>query len=120
MVPIEPEYSSHNTEEEPWRIVRLIRTDGRVRELLRIITGEVDEGEGSEGERIFTHHVRRLHDDRGTLGVHVSTALAETGWLAVLALALARAWDGEDEGDVEFLVEGETIPWPLKSILIEP
>jgi len=120
MVPIEPEYSSHNTEDEPWRIVRLIRTDGRVRELLRIITTEVDDGEGSEGERIWTRHVRRLHDDRGTLCAHVSAALEASGWLAVIALALARAWDGEDEGEVDFIVEDEPIPWPLKSILIAP
>ena len=120
MVPIEPAYTAYNTEDEPWRIARLIRTDGRVRELLRIVTAEVVEGEGSLGERIWTRHVRRLHDERGTLHAHVSAALGSSGWLSVIALALARAWDGEDEGEVEFLVEGETIPWPIESILLEP
>ena len=120
MVPIEPEYSAHNMEEEPWRIARLIRTDGRVRELLRILTAEVPDGEGSLGERIWTRHVRRLHDDRGRLCAHVTASLGSSGWLPVLALALARAWDGEDEAEVDFIVEGETIPWPLDSILIEP
>ncbi len=37
-----------------------------------------------------------------------------------MALALARAWDGEDEGEVEFLVEGEPIPWPVEAILPAP
>lgn len=120
MVPIEPEYSAYNPGEEPWRIARLIRTDGRVREILRILTTEVPDGEGSEGERIWARHVRRLHDERGTLCAHVSASLGASGWLPVIALALARAWDGEDEGEVDFIVEGETIPWPLKSILIEP
>lgn len=120
MVPIEPSYTAYNADEEPWRIARLIRTDGRVRELLRIITAEVVEGEGTVGERIWASHVRRLHDERGTLCAHASAALGSSGWLPVIALALARAWDGEDEGEVDFIVEGETIPWPLDAILTEP
>lgn len=120
MVPIEPVFSAHNTEEEPWRIRRLVRTDGRVRELLRILTPDADEAEGSLGERVWAAHVARLHDERGTLQAHVSAGLGASGWLAVMALALARAWDGEDEGEVEFLVEGETIPWPVEAILPSP
>ncbi|MDB5373370.1 MAG: hypothetical protein JWP04_2012 [Belnapia sp.] len=120
MVPIEPSYTAYNADEEPWRLARLIRTDGRVRELLRIITAEVAEGEGTVGERLWTSHVSRLHDERGTLCAHVSAALGGSGWLPVIALALSRAWDGEDEGEVDFIVEGETIPWPLESILMDP
>jgi hypothetical protein len=120
MVPIEPEFSAYNTDEEPWRIARLIRTDGRVRELLRILTPEAAETEGSLGERIWTGHVMRLHDERGTVQAHVSAALGASGWLSVIALALARAWDGEDEAEVEFLVEGESIPWPVEAILPAP
>lgn len=120
MVPIEPEYTAYNTSDEPWRIARLIRTDGRVREILRIITAEVAEGEGTMGERIWARHVMRLHDERGTLNAHVTAALGASSWLPVIGLALARAWDGEDEGEVDFIVEGETIPWPLESILMEP
>ncbi|GGC53514.1 hypothetical protein GCM10011504_34840 [Siccirubricoccus deserti] len=120
MVPIEPEYTAYNTEEEPWRLARLIRTDGRVREMLRILTAEAMDNVGSQGELIWTRHVRRLHDDRGTLQAHVTAALGGSAWLAVIALALSRAWDGEDEAEVEFLVEGEPIPWPLEAILGEP
>ena len=120
MVPIEPDFTAHNAKEEPWRLARLIRTDGRVRELLRILTPELAEEEGSQGERIWTSHVLRLHDARGTLQAHVSAALGASAWLPVMALALARAWDGEDEAEVEFLVEGETIPWPIESILASP
>jgi hypothetical protein len=120
MLPIEPEYTAYNATEEPWRIARLIRTDGRVRELLRIMTAESAEGEGTAGEQIWTAHVRRLHDDRGTLSAHVTAALGHSGWLGVIALALSRAWESEDEAEVEFIVEGETIPWPLESILTQP
>ncbi len=100
MIPIEPDNSAHNPDDEPWRIRRLVRADGRVRELLRILTPESNEAEGSLGERIWTAHVARLHDDRGTLQAHVSAALGASGWLAPMALAVARAWDGEDEGEV--------------------
>ncbi|WP_043344949.1 hypothetical protein [Belnapia moabensis] len=120
MIPIEPKFTTYNTAEEPWRVARLIRTDGRARELLRIITGEAVEGVGSEGEQIWTQHVLRLHDERGTLCVHITAALGASGWLSVIASVLARAWDGEDEGDVDFFVEEETVPWPLKSVLIRP
>lgn len=120
MIPIEPEYTTHNTAEEPWRIARLIRTDGRVREMLRILTPDSTEGEGSRGEVLWTRHVFRLHDDRGTLQAHVSAALGGSPWLGVLGVALFRAWDSEDEGEVEFIVEGEPIPWPLESVLGEP
>ena len=41
-------------EEEPWRLTRLVRTDARVRELLRILTPEEPEGDASVGERIWT------------------------------------------------------------------
>ncbi|CAA9221569.1 MAG: hypothetical protein AVDCRST_MAG27-513 [uncultured Craurococcus sp.] len=120
MIPAEPDYTAYNAVEEPWRIVRLIRTDGRVRELLRILTSESPVGEGSEGERIWAAHVIRLHDERGRLEAHCSAALGASGWLAVIGLALARAWDGEDEREVVFLVEDEPIPWPLDQILMEP
>ncbi len=120
MIPIEPDYTAYNAADEPWRIARLIRTDGRVRELLRMLTTETATGVGSEGERIWACHVLRLHDERGTLEAHCSAALGPSGWLPVIGLALSRAWDGEDEGEVAFLVEGEAIPWPLGSILLEP
>jgi hypothetical protein len=120
MIPIEPAYTAYNTEEEPWRIARLIRTDGRVREMLRILTPEAADSVGSQGELVWTRHVSRLHDDRGTLQAHVTAALGTSAWLAVIGLALSRAWDGEDEAEVEFLVEGESIPWPLEAILGEP
>jgi hypothetical protein len=120
MIPAEPDYTAYNAAEEPWRIARLIRTDGRVRELLRMLTSETAVGVGSEGERIWAAHVIRLHDDRGRLEAHCSAALGASAWLPIIALALARAWDGEDEQEVAFLVEDETIPWPLDSILLEP
>lgn len=120
MIPAEPDYTAYNASDEPWRIARLIRTDGRVRELLRMLTSETATGVGSEGERIWAAHVIRLHDDRGRLEAHCSAALGASAWLPVIALALARAWDGEDEQEVAFMVEGETIPWPLDSILLEP
>lgn len=115
-----PEFSAHNTEEEPWRIVRLIRTDGRVRELLRILTEEPADAESSLGEQVWSRHVHHMHDERGTLQLHVSAELGASGWLSIMALAAARAWDGEDESEVEFLVEHETIPWPLDAILVQP
>lgn len=120
MLPAAPVFSAHNEGEEPWRITRMIRTDGRVRELLRILTPEAEEGEGSVGEQIWTRHVLQLHDDRGRLRVHVTEALGASGWLAVVALALSRAWDGEDESDLEFVVEGEPLAWPLASVLARP
>jgi hypothetical protein len=120
MEPVEPLLSAHNAQEEPWRLRRLIRLDGRVRELLRILTPELADAESSQGEQLWTRHVTVLHDDRGTLQAHVSAALGGSAWLPVIALAVSRAWDGEDEGEVEFIVEGEPMPWPLASILTLP
>jgi hypothetical protein len=120
MEPIEPEFTVYNASDEPWRMIRLIRTDGRVRELLRILTKEPSDSESSQGEHIWTRHVRRLHDDKGTLQVHVSAQLGASAWLSIMALSATRAWDGEDEGEVEFLVEDETIPWPFDAILLAP
>ena len=120
MLPTAPVFSAHNDEEEPWRITRLVRTDGRVRELLRILTPEERSGDATVGERIWTSHVVQLHDDRGHLRVHVTEALGSSGWLAVIALALARAWDGEDESEIEFMVEGEPVSWPLSNVLTPP
>ncbi len=117
MEPNEPAFTAYNAEEEPWRLTRLIRTDGRVRELCRVATPEAMDGPGSVGEQVWSAHVLRLHDERGTLQAHVSATLGNSAWLAVMALLLARAWDGEDEEDIEFVVEGEPLPWPLGSIL---
>lgn len=120
MLPTAPVFSSHNDEEEPWRLTRLIRTDARVRELLRILTPEEETGDASVGERIWTRHVMQLHDDRGRLRVHVSEALGNSSWLAVIALALARAWNSEDESEIDFMVEGEPIAWPIANVLSPP
>lgn len=117
MEPIEPQFSAYNAEEEPWRINRLVRTDGRVRELMRMLTPETADSESSIGEQVWTRHVMRLHDERGTLQAHVSATLGNSPWLPVMALALARAWDGEDEDQLEFLVDGEPAPWPVANIL---
>jgi hypothetical protein len=120
MLPSAPVFSSHNDEEEPWRLTRLIRTDARVRELLRILTPEEDCGDASVGKRIWTRHVVQLHDDRGRLRVHVSEALGASGWLAVIALALSRAWNSEDESDIDVMVEGEPLSWPVANVLSPP
>ena len=117
MEPKEPAFTAYDADDEPWRIARLIRTDGRVRELLRVATPEAADAPSSVGERVWSAHVTRLHDERGTLQAHVSAALGSSAWLAVIALVLSRAWNGEDEGEVEFLVEGEPEPWPLAAIL---
>ena len=117
MEPKEPHLTAYDAEEEPWRIARLIRTDGRVRELLRVATPEADESASSIGEQVWCNHVSRLHDERGVLQASVSAALGGSAWLAVIALVLSRAWHGEDEGEVEFLVEGEPLPWPLAAVL---
>jgi hypothetical protein len=120
VLPASPVFSAHNDDEEPWRLTRLIRTDARVRELLRVLTPEEGEGSASVGERIWIRHVMQLHDDRGRLRAHVSEALGSSGWLAVIALALARAWDSEDESDIDFMVEGEPIAWPISNVLSPP
>jgi hypothetical protein len=120
MEPREPAFTAYNSGEEPWRLRRLVRTDGRVRELLRVATPEAADSEGSIGERVWSDHVNRLHDQRGKLQAHVSAALGGSAWLTVIALILTRAWVGEDEGEVEFLVDGEPLPWPGTSILPPP
>jgi hypothetical protein len=117
MEPNEPAFTAYDAEEEPWRIARLIRTDGRVRELLRVATPEAEDSPSSVGERVWSAHVSRLHDERGTLQAYVSATLGSSAWLAVIALVLSRAWNGEDEADVDFMVEGEPLPWPLAAVL---
>ena len=117
MEPNEPAFTAYDAEEEPWRISRLIRTDGRVRELLRVATPEADDAASSVGERVWSTHVSRLHDERGTLQAYVSATLGGSAWLAVIALVLSRAWNGEDEGEVDFMVDGEPMPWPLTAVL---
>lgn len=117
MEPNEPLLSAYNADEEPWRLRRLARTDGRVRELLRLATPEAPDSESSLGEQVWSRHVARLHDERGTLQAHVSATLANSAWLPAIALLLARAWEGEDEQEIEFVVEGEPLPWPMAAIL---
>jgi hypothetical protein len=117
MEPNEPAFTAYNAEEEPWRIARLIRTDGRVRELLRVATPEDENSTGSVGERVWSAHVSKLHDERGTLQAYVSATLGSSAWLAVIALVLSRAWNGEDEAEVDFIVEDEPVPWPLAAVL---
>ncbi|WP_426958757.1 hypothetical protein [Muricoccus radiodurans] len=102
MVPRHPRFSSHADAQEPWRRDRLVRMDGRVREILRNITREPDIETGSLGERIWARHVNSLHDERGVLTVGITHALADSTWLAVIAAVLARAWDGEDETEIRF------------------
>lgn len=109
--------SAHNAAEEPWRLERLARTDGRVRELLRIMTREAPDDESSLGEGVWARHVSALHDDRGTLIVHVSGRLAGSSWLPVLGAVVGRAWNGEDEGSVAFQVEGSMTVMALTDIL---
>lgn len=120
MEPSEPVFTAYDAEEEPWRLRRLARTDGRVRELLRVATPESESSESSVGEQVWSDHVRRLHDERGTLQAHVTATLGSSAWLAVIALILARAWRGEDEAEIEFLVDGEPLPWPVAAILPRP
>lgn len=108
--------SAHNADEEPWRLDRLARTDGRVRELLRILTRESPDDESSLGEGVWVRHVTALHDDRGTLVAQISQGLADSSWLPVIAAVVGRAWNGEDEGSVAFQIEGAA-PMPLSEIL---
>ncbi len=117
MEPNEPVFTAYDAEDEPWRIARLIRTDGRVRELMRVATPEASDSASSVGEQVWSSHVSRLHDERGVLQASISAALGSSAWLSVIALVLSRAWNGEDEGEVEFLVEGEPLPWPLAAVL---
>lgn len=116
MRPVYPTMSAHNADEEPWRLDRLARTDGRVRELLRILTREAPDDESSLGEGVWVRHVTALHDDRGTLVARISPALAASSWLPVIGAVVGRAWNGEDEGSVAFQVEGAAA-MPLHDIL---
>lgn len=109
--------SAHNDAEEPWRLDRLARTDGRVRELLRILTRESPDDESSLGEGVWVRHVTAMHDDRGTLVARISPALAASPWLAVIGAVVGRAWNGEDEGSVAFQIEGSSNVMPLNDIL---
>jgi hypothetical protein len=115
--PVYPTMTAHNASEEPWRLERLARTDGRVRELLRILTREAPDDESSLGEGVWVRHVTAMHDDRGTLVAHISKSLAESSWLPVIGAVLSRAWNGEDEGNVAFKVLGEPAVIPLSDIL---
>lgn len=109
--------SAHNTDEEPWRLDRLARTDGRVRELLRILTRESPVDESSLGEGVWVRHVLALHDERGTLMARITPALAGSSWLPVIGAVVGRAWNGEDEGSVAFQVDGSLSVMALADIL---
>ncbi|MBY0335170.1 MAG: hypothetical protein K2X11_01065 [Acetobacteraceae bacterium] len=100
MEPAHPQLSAHNTEDEPWRLARLARVDGRVRELMRTLTEDATDAAAPTGEVVWARHVRRLHDDRGLLIADVSEELADSAWASVVALVLARAWRSEDEQEV--------------------
>jgi len=115
--PVYPAMSAHNTDEEPWRLDRLARTDGRVRELLRILTREAPNDESSLGEVVWVRHVVGLHDERGTLMARITPVLAASSWLPVIGAVLGRAWNGEDEGSVAFQVEGSMSVMALADIL---
>jgi len=115
--PVYPAMSAHNADEEPWRLQRLARTDGRVRELLRIVTREAPDDESSIGEGVWVRHVLGLHDERGTLMPRITSALAASSWLPVIGAVVARAWNGEDERDVAFQVEGSMSVIALADIL---
>lgn len=112
MEPVEPALSAHNAEQEPWRLRRLIRTDGRARELLRMVTLPAEDSESSVGEQVWAQHVLRLHDERGTLQLHVSPGLPGSPWLGLIAMVALRAWDSEDEADIAFFVDGAEVEWP--------
>lgn len=109
--------SAHNADEEPWRLERLARTDGRVRELLRILTREAPDDESSLGEGVWAKHVTAMHDDRGTLIARISPTLAASSWLPVIGAVVGRAWNGEDEGSVAFRVDGSLTVMALADIL---
>jgi hypothetical protein len=115
--PVYPTMTAHNAADEPWRLHRLARTDGRVRELLRMMTREAPDDESSLGEGVWVRHVTALHDDRGTLVVHVSPSLAASSWLPVIGAVVSRAWNGEDEASLAFQVIGGGAPIPLDDIL---
>jgi hypothetical protein len=106
VVPRIPNMTSHNSAEEPWRLIRLARLDGRLREMMRMLTSELDEAVGPVGELVWSRYVETLHDDRGTLFVDVASYLEDSPWLVVIAAALQRAWDGEDESSIVFRFPG--------------
>jgi hypothetical protein len=120
MEPVEPKLSAHNAEEEPWRLRRLIRTDGRARELLRMVTLHRADSENSVGELVWAHHVERLHDDRGVLQLHVSAALPNSPWLGLIAMVALRAWGSEDETAITFFADGQEIAWPGEALVNVP
>jgi hypothetical protein len=120
MEPVEPKLSAHNAEEEPWRLRRLIRTDGRARELLRMVTLPAADSESSVGELVWAHNVLRLHDERGTLQLHVSSDLPAGPWLGLIAMVALRAWDSEDESSIAFFVDGAEIEWPSEILQSPP
>ncbi len=120
MEPVEPLLTAHNAEEEPWRLRRLIRTDGRARELLRMVTLQPADSESSMGELVWAHNVQRLHDDRGTLQLHVSADLPASPWLGLIAMVALRAWDSEDENTIAFFVGDTEIAWPSEALLKAP
>jgi hypothetical protein len=115
--PVYPAMSAHNGDEEPWRLERLARTDGRVRELLRILTREAPDDESSLGEGVWARHVLALHDERGTLISRITPGLAASSWLPVIGAVVSRAWNGEDEGSVAFRVMGTEALIVLADIL---
>ena len=117
MRPVYPTMSAHNADEEPWRLARLGRTDGRVRELLRILTREASDDESSIGEGVWARHVLGLHDERGTLMPRITPALANSSWLPVIGAVVGRAWNGEDEHSVAFQVDGSMSVIALADIL---
>jgi hypothetical protein len=113
-----PLLSANNAEDEPWRLARLARVDGRVREIMRNLTPEASDREHSVGEVIWAHHVTRLHDDRGLLVADITEALADSPWVRILALALARAWDGEDETRQEVVLRlPDGMLWRFEEVL---
>ena len=120
MEPVEPKLSAHNAEDEPWRLRRLIRTDGWARELLRMVTLPAAESESSVGEMVWAHNVQRLHDDRGTLQLHVSPELPASPWLGLIAMVALRAWDSEDESSIAFFVDDAEIEWPSEILQSPP
>ena len=116
MEPSHPALSANDPAPE-WRLARLARLDGRVREILRVLTREPVAGVSSSGEAAWARHVRSLHDTRGTLLIGITEALADSPWLPVVAAAVGRAWESEDEAAVAFRVEGRSRPVALSEIL---
>ena len=116
MHPGAPALTARGSDQEPWRLHRLHRVDGRVREILRALTRENGAEVNSTGEIVWAEHVTQLREDRGTLEVHVSDALARSTWFSVIAAAAGRAWDGEDESTLCFHVAGASRPLALSEV----